>query len=117
MKCIKFKCYFGNEIIDLTSFRMPKLALGSKSALLSVGTSLSICAVDTRLNSKEVIQTGPVLTERVLNRHECVVNEGVHQHSLFNYLLKVFTVVQVLLEIIIGNNHTTLKIIKIYIYN
>ena len=85
---------------------MPELALGAESTLLPVGTPLRICAADTRLDSQEVLQTGSILAERILNRHECLIDERVHEHPLLYHLLEVLAVIQILLEVVVRHNDT-----------
>lgn len=86
------------------SLWMPKLTLGAVRTLLTVRTTLHVSQVDLGLKAQKVVQARSILAERVVNRHERLVYEVVHEHALLDHLFELFVLVDEAFEVVVGDD-------------
>ena len=77
---------------NIPPLSVEELALVSIGALLLVRTGLGFqthTCPSSRLQPQEGVEGGSVPAQGVVRRHEGVVDEAVHQDSLFDHLLEL----------------------------
>ena len=91
-----------------SALRMPELALGTVRALLAVRTTFHVLLVGNGLETQKVVERGSVLAERIVGRHEYVVDERVHEHALLDDQAELVGLVDVVLEVVVGHDDALL---------